>query len=102
MRGKTAPWSEDDRILQTALELARRPLSGSNTGGYGVAIRKVEKAIATMNGLQGDELRRYADRHNVSKPELADALTKLRALHDQAARHFSRAYLRSPRPGAAA
>jgi len=101
-RGKDAPWSEDARVLQAALEMACRPLGGSNTGGYGVAIRKVEKAVDTMNRLKGDELQRYADRHNVSKPELADALTKLRTLHDQAERHFSRAYLRSPRPGAAA
>ena len=62
----------------------------------------LDRTLTVMNGLQGDELQRYADRHNVSKPELAEALTKLRALHDQAQQHFSRAYLRSPRPGAMA
>ena len=35
------------------------------------------------------------------EPELAEALTKLQTLHGQAQQHFSRAYLRSPRPGAA-
>lgn len=55
-----------------------------------------------MNWLQGDELRRFADRHFITKPELADARTSLRKLERQAQQHFSRAYLRSPRPGAAA
>jgi hypothetical protein len=48
------------------------------------------------------ELRRFADRHFITKPELADALQKLRALAGEAERHFSRAYLRLPQPGAAA
>jgi hypothetical protein len=49
-----------------------------------------------MSGLKGDELTRFADRHFVSKPELADALTNLRTLQRQAQQHFRRAYLRSP------
>ena len=65
-RGKPAPWSDDDRILQTALDLARRPVDPSRTGGYGVAIRAVQKTIDIMNRLQGDELRRFADRHFIT------------------------------------
>lgn len=59
-RGEAAPWSDDNRILQVALELARRPVDPSRTGGDGVAIRAVKKIFDTMNRLQGDELRRYA------------------------------------------
>ena len=33
-----------------------------------------------MNRLQGAELRRFADRHFIAKPELADAITSLRKL----------------------
>jgi hypothetical protein len=54
-----------------------------------------------MNGLQGDELRQYADRHAITKPELADALQRLRGLQGEAQQHFRAAYLRQPRPGAA-
>lgn len=97
-RGKLASWSDDDRLLRDALNMASRPLNGSQTGGYGIAIRTLEKTLTTMNGLRGDELRRYADRHAITKPELADALTSLRRLEAQAQQHFSRAYLRSPPP----
>lgn len=55
-----------------------------------------------MNRLQGDELRRFAERHFITKPELADALSSLRKLEGQAKQHFSRSYLRAPRPGAVA
>ena len=101
-RGKSAPWSDDDRIMGDALDMSRRPVNGSQTGGYGMAIRTLEKTLTTMNGLKGDELRRYADRHFFTKPELAEAIQKLRALQDEAQRHFSRSYLRAPRPGAVA
>ena len=101
-RGKKAPWSHEDRVLQTALDLARRPLNNSVTGGSRQAIDTVQRTLDTMNRLQGDELRRFADRHFITKPELAAALTSLRKLEGQAQRHFSRSYLRAPRPGAAA
>jgi len=55
-----------------------------------------------MKRLQGDELRRFADRHFITKPELADALRSLRKLEGQAQRHFNRSYLRAQGPGAAA
>ena len=55
-----------------------------------------------MTGSQGNELSRYADRHFITKPELVDVLTKLRSLRGRAEQHFSRTYLRSPGPGAAA
>lgn len=100
-RGRRPNWSDDDRILQTALELARRPIDPSRTEGDGVAIRAVQKTIDTMNELQGDELRRFADRHFITKPEVANALTKLLTLERQAQRQFRAAYLRHPRPGAA-
>ena len=101
-RGTLPSWSDDDRVLRTALELARGPVDPSRTGGYGVAIRAVQKTFDTMNGLQGDELRRFADRHFVTKPELADTPTKLRSLEKQAQQQFKAGYLRQPRPGAAA
>lgn len=101
-RGKKAPWSDDDRVLQTALELARRPLNSSITGGYRQAIDTVQRTLDTMNRLRGDELRRYADRHFITKPELVQAITSLRKLEEQAHQHFSRSYLRVPRPGAVA
>ena len=95
-RGQKAPWSDEDRVLQTALELARRPLGSSVTGGYRQAIDTVQRTLDTMNRLQGEELRRFADRHFSTKPELAAALTSLQKLEAQAQQHFRTAYLRQP------
>ena len=100
-RGKKAPWSDDGQILRNALDLARRPVNGSQTGGYAQAVQALQTTLDTMNGLQGDELRRYADRHAITKPELAEAITKLQTLQRQARQHFRSAYLRSQGPGAA-
>lgn len=47
---------------------------------------------------EGDELRDFADRQFITKPELADALTGLRKLEEQAQQHFSRACLRTSFP----
>ena len=47
---------------------------------------------------QNDEFTRYAERHFITKPDLAHTLTELRVLHGQAQQHFSRAWLRLPHP----
>jgi hypothetical protein len=52
-----------------------------------------------MNGLGGDELSQYAERHFITKLELANAFTGLRKLEGQAQQHFRAAYMREPRPG---
>jgi hypothetical protein len=102
MRGKQAPWSEDDRILREALTLASRPMKFAPNSGYGRAIIALETALQTMNELQGDELKRYADRHLVSKPELVEAIEKLSTWQRQARQQFSREQLRQLGPGTAA
>jgi len=89
-RGKKAWWSDDDQRVR------------STTGGYPGAILTLERTLATMRGLQGDELRRYAGRYCTSMPELAEAIGKLHSLERQAQQHFRNADLRSPRPGAVA
>ncbi len=75
-----------------------RPLNGSRTGGYAEAILTLERTLATMDGLQGDELRRYAEQHCTSKPEVAEAIGKLETLQRQAQQHFRSAYLRPHAP----
>lgn len=82
-RGKKAPWSDDRRILQTALELARRPVDSSNTGGYRQAIDTVECTLDALNALYGEEFRRFAQKHFATKPELIEALASLRKLEGQ-------------------
>ena len=54
-----------------------------------------------MNPLQGDELRRCADRHAITKPEPANAIRRLQGLQGEGERHFRAEYLPQPRPGAA-
>ena len=41
-----------------------------------------------MKGLQGDELRRFAERRFIGKPELAEAITKHQTLQRQGAAAF--------------
>jgi hypothetical protein len=98
-RGKKAPWSDDGRILQNALDLARRPFNASQAAGYAQAIETVQQTLDTLNRLKGDELRRFAGRHFVSKPVLAQTIKKLSELQRRAQQHFRRTILRSPGPG---
>jgi hypothetical protein len=45
----------------------------------------------------GDELRRFAEQRSISKPELAEALGKLRAFQRRVDEHFRTTYLHVPR-----
>ena len=66
-----------------------RPFDGSQKGGYGQAIGMLQKHLDTMNTLTGPALQAYADRFFISKPELTDALQKLRTMESQARKYLA-------------
>ena len=77
------------QAVHNALKVATTPTNNWTGGAGAIAhhIRVLEGLLRRLDAMSGDELRTEARRYFVSKPELREAIAKLRLIEELRERH---------------